>query len=128
MRKISLAVYKVQRSTQQLLLDHLRRIVEGVFFSRSEDSDDEQWTFGFGDDHPTSVSWKRLSTRTKTTFQHNQEVIYGATIQTFLSLLDVEPRDRPSGFKKAPQVARNLLQGADAEEQLLQSLAERFRE
>ena len=122
MRKISLAVYEVQRSTQQLLLDHLRRIVEGVFISRSEDSDDEQWTFGFGDD--CLVSWKSFDEDED--HQHNQEVIYGAKIQMFLSLLDVESRDRPSGFKKAPQVARNLLQGADAEEQLLQSLAERF--
>ena len=93
-------------STQQMLLDHLRRIVEGVDCMSWGDPPNECWYFGGGrdrlvscvdeeDDHPDSV----------------EDIDSSAKIEMFLSLLAVEARDRPSGglFKQDRQNAIKFL-------------------
>ena len=81
-------------STQQFLLDHLRRIVEGVH--QFGDPPDDQWFFGFGDD--CLVSCKE---------DIGEDEARIAAIQMFLSLLAIEARDWPSGptNKKALQLS-----------------------
>lgn len=71
-------------STQRMLLDHLRRIVEGVAEA------DGIWFFGFGDDCLISFD-KNLQQPGEDDF------VREARIQMFLTLLAVEARDRPSG-------------------------------
>ena len=71
-------------STQQMLLDHLRRIVEGVA------EGDGIWYFGFGEDCLISMD--------PTLQQPNEgDFVRKAKIQMFLTALAVEARDRPSG-------------------------------
>ena len=92
-------------STQQMLLDHLRRIVEGVYLVEYEDPPDEQqqqWWFGSGDDCLISRD-KELKT------PEGDDRVFSARIQGFLSLLAVEARDRPSGVKKDHQEALKAL-------------------
>ena len=85
-------------STQQFLLDHLRRIVEGVH--QFGDPPDDQWFFGFGDD--CLVSCKE---------DIGEDEARIAAIQMFLSLLAIEARDWPSGptNKKVLQLSYEAL-------------------
>ena len=78
-------------STQQMLLDHLRRIVEGVALAEgTTESPDEIWFFGFGDDCLISID--------KNSQQPGEDrYVREARIQMFFSCLAAETRDRPSG-------------------------------
>ena len=93
-------------STQQMLLDHLRRIVEGVDCATWGDPPNECWYFGGGrdrlvscvdeeDDHQASV----------------EDIDSSAKIEMFLTNLAVEARDRPSGglFKQDCQTVIEVL-------------------
>ncbi|MDE2926104.1 MAG: DUF4145 domain-containing protein [Acidobacteriota bacterium] len=80
-------------STQQMLLDHLRRIVEGVADA------DGTWFFGFGDDCLVSFD-KELQQPYEDSF------VREARIQMFLTALAVEVRDRPSGVKVSADTSR----------------------
>ena len=77
-------------STQQMLLDHLRRIVEGVACTDFGDPSKEMWTFGFGD---CLVSWSGDWDDP----QFGERSVRLAEIGLLLSRLNVESRDRPSG-------------------------------
>ncbi len=77
-------------STQQMLLDHLQRIVEGV--TLFEDDSGEHWWFGFGD-CLISKTW----CIDEDDHEFNKRVMDNAAITMFLSNLGVEARDRPSG-------------------------------
>ena len=93
-------------STQQMLLDHLRRIVEGVDYATWGDPPNECWYFGGGrdrlvscvdeeDDHQASI----------------EDIDSSAKIEMFLTNLAVEARDRPSGglFKQDCQAVIEVL-------------------
>ena len=86
-------------TTQQFLLDHLRRIVEGVF--QTGDPPDDVWDFGFWDDHLVSGEKEIGGDSARRT----------ADIQMFLSLLAIEARDRPGGptNKNGLQLSYELL-------------------
>ena len=94
-------------TTQQFLLDHLRRIVEGVDRMSWGNPSDEQWFFGFGDD--CLVSYKESEERGAKDVA--QARIHEADIEMFLSLQGVGARDRPSGpiNKKGLQHCYELL-------------------
>ena len=90
-------------STQQMLLDHLRRIVEGVACT-DHGSPDEQWFFGFEDCLVScSGEWDDP--------QFNKRVAERARIELFLSRLNVEAKDHPSGpiiRKTNPDLLKSL--------------------
>ena len=94
-------------TTQQFLLDHLRRIVEGVDCMSWGNPSNEQWFFGFGDD--CLVSYKESEELGAKDVP--QARIHEANIEMFLSLQGVEARDRPSGpiNKKGLQHCYELL-------------------
>ena len=77
-------------STQRMLLDHLRRIVEGV--ACSGDPPDVEWTFGFGEDR--LVSWKPYE---EEDLQVNRQIGNSARLEMFFACLAAEARDRPGG-------------------------------
>ena len=90
-------------STQQMLLDHLRRIVEGVVcFAGDPDhgEPDKIWYFGAG----TNCLHTCESGN-----EGEEDIIDRARIQLFLYALGVEARDRPSGVKKNHQNALKVL-------------------
>ena len=91
-------------TTQQFLLDHLRRIVEGVH--RFGNPPDDDWWFGFGDDCLVSRKGPGLEE-----LEGEKDVVTAARIQLFLSLLAIEARDQPSGptNKKGLQVSYEQL-------------------
>lgn len=113
-------------TTQDFLLHHLRRIIEGVACFK-DDEGKEQWWFGFGDDtvvsypDPSSLSETRIDT---------------AKLFMFLAALGIEAKDHmgvPKSFRQLrsalvelsenPLVANELLDKlvpADADDETLQ--------
>ena len=78
-------------STQQMLLDHLRRIVEGVHCLHWGDPPNERWYFGCSHDSLVSCGTEEDD------HQASEDISVFAEVEMFLSLLAVEARDRPSG-------------------------------
>ena len=77
-------------TTQQFLLDHLRRIVEGVDCVFWGNPSNEEWFFGFGDDCLASC-------KESEELEAQDAAKALASIKMFLSLQALEARDRPSG-------------------------------
>ena len=73
-------------STQQMLLDHLRRIVEGVDCVTWGDPPNERWYFGGGHDCLVSCVDEEND------HQASEGIVSSAKIEMFLSLLAVEAR------------------------------------
>ena len=106
-------------STQKMLLDHLRRIVEGVFCI-DEGSGNEQWWFGFED---CVISWSGDGDDP----QVNERSARVAQITMFLSCLAVEARDRPSGpGGEFIEESAKSISSTTGSQDVLQTLAKHF--
>lgn len=89
MQRITFSMNESPLSTQQMLLDHLHRIVQGAHVSEL-DTDEERWWFGFGDDCLVSRDKEQ-----KTGDEDRR--VNEARLLSFLQSLAVMARDRPSG-------------------------------
>ena len=89
MKRITYSMDESPLSTQQMLLDHLYRIVQGVHVFVL-DTGEERWWFGFGDDCLISRD-EELKTGDE------DRRVNEARLLSFLQSLAVMARDRPSG-------------------------------
>ncbi len=113
MKRMKTAMYECPLSTQRMLLDHLRRIVEGVHVFDMGTSD-ERWWFGFGDDLLISERFEDDDP------QANVRAINIARIGMFLACLNVEAQDRPRGPNSILKAAKT------GHDDLITTLAKHF--
>src|SRR6266480_7022910 len=73
-------------TTQRFLLDHLRRVIEGVSCSQEPDGK-EQWWFGLGNDALISPPYSEPR-------PEERSQIDSARIWSFFAVLGIETKDR----------------------------------